>query len=82
MKFTPVGWSAVAQLLMRYSELEQNQLDATTLLNSLVKSGTSVCGVPIENQWGEVDHPSDLTLYEQKLAAGAYPWAKGLDFRK
>jgi len=42
----------------------------TTLLRRLIEDGVHVYGVPVSGNWGEVDSPCDLRLYEDMLRDG------------
>lgn len=64
IRFTPNGWQQVVALLSTLSSQEQDRLDATSLLQALIKSDVVVSGVPIGDRWYEVDSESDLSIYE------------------
>lgn len=71
LKFTPAAWRAVQGLLEELEQSARDRLDMTGLLRRLLATG----GLPIgtlasDGQWGEVDGPTDLELYQQMLAAG------------
>ncbi|MBT4039757.1 MAG: phosphocholine cytidylyltransferase family protein [Rhodospirillales bacterium] len=75
IKVAPEGWRSIATLIDSHEPSQRDRIDMTTLLRLLIESGQDVYGSEVENEWGEVDHPSDLAFYEQRLATGAYPWA-------
>lgn len=62
LKFTPSGWLATKKVLQQQSV---NSLDMTTLLYLLLQQNVKVKAIAINDEWGEVDHVSDLRLYEQ-----------------
>lgn len=64
LKFAPAGWEMVYIFLKTLDEKQMNQLDMTTLLNHLLQVPIKIKAIPFAGQWGEVDQPSDLALYE------------------
>lgn len=64
LKFTPEGWREVLSLLLEFNNEQINKLDMTSLLKLLLKAQIKIHAVPFSGKWGEVDHPSDLVLYE------------------
>lgn len=67
LKFTPAGWVKIKNLLAVLSDEQAKKLDMTSLLSRMLTSGCEVSVVPYEKQWGEVDHESDLNLYQNSL---------------
>ena len=64
--FTPKGWNVFQAVIDGLSGLVRDRLDMTSALNKLIqKDEIDMHGVAIEGLWGEVDHPSDLLLYEK-----------------
>ncbi|QQG27711.1 phosphocholine cytidylyltransferase family protein [Pectobacterium carotovorum] len=65
-KITPRGWK---ELKACTSGLEDgvvfSQLDMTSLFSFAINKGVNIYAVPISGPWGEVDHPSDISLYEK-----------------
>jgi choline kinase len=74
--FRPQGWLRVEQILSHLSQLEQDQIDMTSLLRRLVAAGESIETIPVDGGWCEVDTESDLRLYESRLAGscGSISW--------
>ena len=71
LKFTPVAWRAVESLLDRLETTVRDRLDMTGLLRRLLAAGTArIRTVGTDGQWGEVDNPGDVALYEAMLARG------------
>lgn len=70
LRFTPTAWAAVEAELVRISRPARDRLDMTSLLRRLIDSGTAIYTVATEGDWGEIDNPSDVLLYEKMSAAG------------
>ncbi|ROL73514.1 transferase [Pseudomonas chlororaphis] len=68
LKFTPQGWQQVQRLLSGLSDAQIDKLDMTSLLRALLKAGIAIATVAIRGGWVEVDNPSDIALYEQRIA--------------
>ena len=64
LKFNPRGWRIAISALNSFDEQQVNCLDLTGLLKHLVHSHEKIQAIPFSGIWGEVDHPSDLALYE------------------
>ena len=67
LKFTPVGWRQVREWLDTLTSAQIDKLDMTSLLQSLLQQGVVINTVPVKGGWVEVDNPSDIVLYEQKI---------------
>ena len=63
-KFTQNGWSKIIKGLSDVSDNELDKMDMTTMLNRLINKGTIINTCPIDDDWFEIDSPSDLILYE------------------
>lgn len=70
LKFTQASWRAVEAILAERASLERDKLDMTSLLRLLLESGLRISTLATRGQWGEVDNPSDIAVYEAKAAAG------------
>lgn len=68
LKFTPEGWQRVSAVLAGLSAEQINKLDMTSLLRLLLSHGVPIASIAISGGWVEVDNPSDITLYEQRVA--------------
>ena len=71
LKFTPSTWNAVEVLLNSLDTATRDHLDVTGLLRRLLATQR----VPIDTfctdgQWGEIDNPEDLTLYQTMVMQG------------
>lgn len=64
-KLTPNTWGKIKKILNQLTEQEVSNLDMTTLISLIIKRGVEVHAIPVIGEWGEVDHPSDLKLYER-----------------
>ncbi len=71
LKFTPSAWSAVETMLSALDESVRNRLDMTGLLSRLLAGdAVSISTLATDGQWGEVDNPADVDLYERMLKDG------------
>lgn len=68
LKFTPQGWQQVRSLMATLSPEQIDRLDMTSLLRRLLDQGTAIATVAISGGWVEVDNPSDIALYERRVA--------------
>jgi len=59
IKFTPKGWREVEKCIEKLSIDEVDKLDMTALLQKMIHSNIEIVGVPIKDQWFEVDTESD-----------------------
>lgn len=69
LKFTPEGWQQVKSWLETLTAEQVDKLDMTSLLQNLLQQGISINTIPVHGGWVEVDNPSDIALYEQKIIA-------------
>jgi L-glutamine-phosphate cytidylyltransferase len=68
LKFTPAAWSAIEALLAGLDAPTRDRLDMTSLLRRLLGVGSvsiRTCGT--HGQWGEIDNPGDVALYQRML---------------
>lgn len=71
LKFTPDGWSAVESLLGTLEAPVRDRLDMTGLLKRLIPNSTlNIATFATDGQWGEIDNPSDVQLYEKMIKTG------------
>jgi choline kinase len=76
--FRPEGWSAVEGFLAGQPAPTVDRLDMTGMLRQMVSAGVRIAAVPVAGGWCEVDAPSDIALYERRLAEqarGGRSWA-------
>jgi L-glutamine-phosphate cytidylyltransferase len=71
LKFTPVSWCAVDRVLASLDQKSRDALDMTSLLRLLLATGFQIRTLGTDSQWGEIDSPSDLALYEKMVREGA-----------
>jgi L-glutamine-phosphate cytidylyltransferase len=70
LKFTTAGWSAVESLLSGLDAATRDRLDMTSLLRRLIAAkAVSIRTYGTHGQWGEIDNPGDVALYQSMLAA-------------
>ncbi len=70
-KFTPEAWSAVEPLLSGLDSSIRNRLDVTGLLRRLLDEKNVIIGTfGTDGQWGEIDNPEDLKLYQKMIGDG------------
>lgn len=71
LKFTPNAWQAVEALLATLDASTRDGLDLTSLLQGLLAARSVPIGtVGTDGQWGQIDTPSDVALYEAMAKAG------------
>lgn len=70
LKFTPEAWSAVEELLGELDPATRDRLDMTGLLRRLLAAGFPVGTFATAGQWGEIDNPEDVALYEDMVSKG------------
>jgi len=70
-KFTPPAWSIVEALLATLDAPIRDKLDVTGLLRRLLAGNElSISTFGSDGQWGEVDNPQDVALYEDMVRRG------------
>ena len=71
LKFTPPAWSAVEALLGALDAPIRNRLDVTGLLRLLLTGKELPIGTfATDGQWGEIDNPKDIALYQDMVREG------------
>jgi choline kinase len=71
LKFTPSSWALVENLLEDIEAPARDRLDMTGLLRRLLTNPSiQIHGFATEGQWGEIDNPGDVELYEAMIASG------------
>lgn len=67
LRLDPAGWAEVARIRRALCPAEQDRMDMTNALQRVIAAGrVAVTAVPYEGEWGEVDSPRDLALYEAR----------------
>jgi L-glutamine-phosphate cytidylyltransferase len=64
LKFTPKGWRQIESYLASLALKKCDQLDMTSLLSGLIKSGVDIHTVAVDGNWYEVDTENDLNTYQ------------------
>jgi len=71
LKFTPPAWSAVETLLTTLGVPVRDRLDMTGLLGRLLAGKElPIDTFATDGQWGEIDNPEDVALYEKMVSEG------------
>ena len=70
LKFTPPAWQAVETLLSTLDGATRDRLDMTGLLRRLLARSFAIDTFGTDGQWGEIDSPKDVTLYEEMARNG------------
>ena len=70
LKFTPHAWKDAETLLASLDAERRDRLDMTGLLRRLLHRDVPIATVGTDGQWGEIDNPRDLALYEQMVKNG------------
>jgi choline kinase len=71
LKFTQPAWSAVEALLGTLDTAIRDRLDVTGLLRRLLSGNELPIGtLATDGQWGEIDNPEDLALYQNMVGKG------------
>jgi choline kinase len=71
LKFTPPAWNAVEMLLGTLDTATRNRLDMTGLLRRLLAGkNLPISTFATDGQWGEIDNPEDVALYQTMIREG------------
>jgi choline kinase len=71
LKFTPAAWSAIEALLSTLDGAIRNRLDMTGLLRRLLAGNElRIDTFGTDGQWGEIDNPEDVALYQDMVREG------------
>jgi choline kinase len=71
LKLTPRAWNAVEALLATLEPTVRDKCDMTSLLKRLlVTHSIEIATHGTDGEWGEIDNPSDVALYEAMVGAG------------
>ncbi len=70
LKITPRGWRDVEMLIDSLDARARDRLDMTSLLQSLLRRNVVIGTLGTDGQWGEVDNPSDLAVYDRMVREG------------
>jgi len=79
LKFTPIAWAAVEALLATLDGPIRDRLDMTGLLRRLLAArAVSIRTFGTDGQWGEIDNPGDVELYQSMVGGGELVLEEGL----
>jgi len=79
LKFTPTAWNTVECLLATLEKPIRDRLDMTGLLRRLlVGRAVSIGTFGTDGQWGEIDNPGDVELYQAMVRGGELLLEEGL----
>jgi choline kinase len=82
LKFTPPAWHAVEAYLASLDAATRDRLDMTGLLRRLLAAQlVSINTHATDGQWGEIDNPEDVELYQGMIAAGELHLEDRVDLR-
>jgi choline kinase len=71
LKFTPSAWSMVEALLDTLDPAISDRLDVTGLLRRLLdEEKLPIQTFGTDGNWGEIDNPDDIALYQNMIEAG------------
>jgi L-glutamine-phosphate cytidylyltransferase len=70
LKITPTAWHIIEDSLVELDPSRRDLLSMTELLSMLLNREFPVCTISTKGQWGEVDSPRDLALYETMIRDG------------
>jgi choline kinase len=71
LKFTPPAWSVVEKLLSALDAASRDHLDMTGLLRRLLATKElPISTFGTDGQWGEIDNPQDVALYQDMIRKG------------
>ena len=65
LKISANGWDIIKKNLRELTCYELDILDMTSLLSILINKKIEIEVVPYSGEWGEIDKPSDMELYEK-----------------
>jgi L-glutamine-phosphate cytidylyltransferase len=63
-KLSAAGWTMLSELASRLPAHRERSIDITSLLSLAIADGVAVDTMPLTGMWGEVDQPSDISVYE------------------
>jgi L-glutamine-phosphate cytidylyltransferase len=72
LRMTPAGWAAFRATVAGLTPARRNAVSMTEVLDLMARAGVKIAAVPVDGQWGEVDTPDDVALYERWAADGVY----------
>lgn len=71
LKFTPPAWDAIETLLLTLDAPTRDSLDMTSMLRRmLARKELPIDTFSTDGQWGEIDNPGDVKLYQKMVREG------------
>lgn len=71
LKFTPAAWGAIEGMLATLDPPVRDKLDMTGLLRRLLTAKiVPIATFGTNSQWGEIDNPGDVDLYQDMIRGG------------
>ena len=71
LKFTPAAWLAVEALMASLDQPTRDRLDMTGMLRRLLAGKViPIATFGTDGQWGEIDNPGDVALYQTMIRDG------------
>jgi choline kinase len=71
LKFTPPAWAVIEELLSTLEQPIRDRLDMTGLLRRVLSERKfAISTFATEGQWGEIDNPQDVILYQDMIKNG------------
>lgn len=65
LRITPESWAEFSNILAKYPKYKTNRLSMTEILKKVVEQDNlPLVAIPYEKEWGEIDSPSDLKLFD------------------
>jgi choline kinase len=82
LKFMPEAWATVETLLDSLESPARDRLDMTGLLRRLLSDkAIAVRTLAADGQWGEIDNPGDVELYQSMIKAQELALEDGVALR-
>ena len=65
LTFSPEGWGEISRIYKLLTLEERNLIHMTGILQKTIDAGSiPIKGISFEGNWGEIDSPEDLALYD------------------
>ena len=62
LQFRPQGWAAMQKIRQEMGPVLRDNLDMTSVFQRMIEENFHIYGVPISENWGEVDNFNDLKI--------------------
>lgn len=70
LKITPKGWYKAKKIIKSIDEKKVKKISMTEILQILIDKKINITGIKIKGDWGEVDSPEDIIVYEELILDG------------